>query len=158
MNTRVLWPATVLAAVISSGGMPGTVVGQALAQTLPSGPGAVSAQTTFVGTPAGYSSGIEGRIMLGPMCPEARGAICVDRPYGATVIVRRGDGAQGVSREFTRFRSNGDGHFRVALPPGVYQLVPVSGNRPYPRAGSQTVVVRRNQFTRVVIRYDTGIR
>lgn len=157
MTTRVLRVIIVLAVVISYGGMPGaTAVGEALTQFMSSGSGAGSTQTPPVATPSG-SSGIEGKIVIGPMCPEARDAKCADRPYRATVIVKRSVGAQGF-REFMRVRSNENGHFRVALPPGVYQLVPVSGKKPLPRTSSQTVVVKQNRFTAVVIRYDTGIR
>ncbi len=112
-----------------------------------------AAAATAQQQPAASTSGIEGRVLAGPTCPEARGAQCGDKPYQATVVVKTGAG----SREITRFHSNEHGLFRVQLRPGTYLLVPLSHNR-LPRAVSQTVVVRRNQFTRVVIRYDTGIR
>ncbi|MGQ0570256.1 MAG: hypothetical protein ACT4P5_12170 [Armatimonadota bacterium] len=107
-----------------------------------------------VGVPASQPrSGIEGKIVIGPNCPVVRGAGCADRPYQAMVLVKTATG----SKEISRFRSQRNGWFHVPLPPGTYLLVPVSGNA-LPRPGAHTVVVKRNRFTSLVIRYDTGIR
>ncbi len=143
MSVLVRCIAGVTILVVLQGGLSGAAVSS----------GSATATTAMERPAATPFSGIEGRIVAGPTCPEARGSQCGDRPYQATVVVKTRTG----SKEIMRYRSSEDGRFRVQLPPGTYLLVPLSRSR-LPRAGSQTVVVRQNQFTRVVIRYDTGIR
>jgi hypothetical protein len=97
--------------------------------------------------------GIEGLVLLGPMCPVVRvDDPCPDQPYEAWIEVRnaRGELVTGV-------RSDEDGHFRVGLRAGSYVLVPLSGH-PFPSAGEQEVLVREGAYTDVVVSYDTGIR
>jgi hypothetical protein len=99
------------------------------------------------------SSGITGIIMLGPTCPVQRiGEVC-ERPYAATVVVKS------AGSEITRFTSGDDGRFTVELPPGTYELEPLTeGGAMLPRGAPQTVVVQAGQLTNVTITYDTGIR
>lgn len=97
--------------------------------------------------------GIEGQVMLGPMCPVAQvNDPCPDQPYQAWMDIRDADG-----RNVTRIQSDADGHFRVGLESGSYMLHPESGN-PLPRASDQQVDVAAGVYTAVTVDFDTGIR
>jgi hypothetical protein len=98
-------------------------------------------------------SGVRGKVLYGPTCPVERpGERCV-RPYEAALRIRR----QTTHELVATVRSGKDGRFRVRLAPGRYVIVPVSGH-PYPQASPRRVGVRRHRFTRVTIRFDSGIR
>jgi hypothetical protein len=97
-------------------------------------------------------SGISGRVDIRPIRPHATIGAPNVTPYQAMVDVLEPNG-----HLLTTFKSDVDGSFRVALPPGTYVLRPQSPG-PYPRASEQTVVVKPNTFTQVNIVYDTGIR
>ena len=102
-------------------------------------------------------SGIEGTVLLGPMCPVLRAdSPCPDRPFSATVVVWDGD----RSREVTTLTSDENGRFRLELAPGEYYLdpQPPEPDRLLPRGSPETVTVRRGEFAAVTIRYDTGLR
>jgi hypothetical protein len=102
------------------------------------------------------TSGIEGKITLGPTCPVQRvppDPNCADKPYQATVIVKTADG----QKEITHFTSQTDGSFKQALKPGTYLLEPVN-TQVYPRGLQQTVTVNANTYSQITITYDTGIR
>jgi hypothetical protein len=102
---------------------------------------------------APLDSGVRGKVLYGPTCPVERpGERCV-RPYEATLRIRQ----RATHKLVATVRSADDGRFRVRLAPGRYVIVPVSG-RPYPQASPQRVRVRRHEFTRVTIRFDSGIR
>jgi hypothetical protein len=97
--------------------------------------------------------GIEGIALLGPLCPVVSETDpCPDRPYEATIDVRRPSGGR-----VTRFQTGEDGRFRVGLRPGFYVLDPVSGD-PFPAAAPQDVEVVAGVYTEVVVSFDTGIR
>jgi hypothetical protein len=100
------------------------------------------------------TSGIEGRVLIGPACP---GPVkidqpCPDKPYQATISVLSEDGTP-----VTQFISRADGRFKILLPPGRYTLHPQSPSA-YPRAGDQTIDVQDDRFSKVEIHYDSGIR
>jgi hypothetical protein len=101
------------------------------------------------------SSGIEGSVTIGPVCPVVRiDTPCPDQPYAATIVIDDGQG-----REVTRTKSGDDGRFRLALAPGSYTLVPQSPNgSSMPHANSQQVDVRDGAYTHVDVQYDSGIR
>lgn len=106
--------------------------------------------------PAQLTSGIEGKIVMGPTCPVERFPQepgCGERPYQATVRVKTRDGKKVVAE----FASGADGKFRVVLAPGTYLIDPEVGSV-YPRANTQEVVVTKNVFTHITIQYDSGIR
>jgi hypothetical protein len=99
------------------------------------------------------AQGIEGIALLGPLCPVvSQQDPCPDRPYDATIDVRRADGTF-----LTRLRTGEDGLFRVGLRPGAYVLDPESGH-PFPVAGEQDVEVVEGVYTQVTVSFDTGIR
>jgi hypothetical protein len=100
------------------------------------------------------SSGIQGLVLLGPLCPvQSVDNPCPDQPYAATLVVRNEQG-----QEIGRSESGEDGQFQIDLPPGQYALVPVSGPNGFPHAMPQPVTVEPGQYTEVTVTYDTGIR
>ncbi len=104
---------------------------------------------------ANYSSGIEGRVTEGPMCPgpvPVGNNTCPDQAYQATIIIMNADNVQ-----VTQVQSDVNGYFKTYLAPGTYVLHPNPG-KPLPYAADQTVVVVAGQFTQVSIVYDTGMR
>jgi hypothetical protein len=110
-----------------------------------------------VGTASGSArrvdSGIRGLVLYGPTCPVQRPGRSCERPYQASIAIRH----EHTGTLVMHVRSGARGRFTVFLAPGSYLLVPRNG-RPYPRAHSQTVSVRRNAFAAVTIRFDSGIR
>lgn len=111
---------------------------------------------TATPTPASLSSGITGKITIGPTCavqPVPSNPSCDPQPYQATVIVKTADG----QNEITRFTSKADGTFKVTLNPGNYLLVPVNAG-PLPRGSQQSATVEKNKFTQINLIYDSGIR
>ena len=99
------------------------------------------------------AQGIEGLVLLGPLCPVVTPENpCPDQPYQASVDVL--DRAHGV---VTRVQSGADGRFRVGLEPGLYVLVPLNGD-PFPSAAEKAVTVQEGVWASVTINYDPGIR
>ena len=102
-------------------------------------------------TPRG--SGIEGQVLIGPMCPAAQqGQYCPDQPYPATLTVKALNGGTIV-----QFQTDGQGHFRVPLAPGQYILHPASPDG-IAFAADQTIVVGEGHYTQIIVRYNSGIR
>ena len=103
------------------------------------------------------SSGITGRVVLGPTCPvEREDTPCPDRPYdGARLrIIERGTGD--VAATVT---ADDQGRFRLPLAPGEYVVdaEPTEG-RPLPFAKPVDVTVRPGEYTNVTLAFDSGIR
>lgn len=104
-------------------------------------------------SPTPRGSGIEGQVLLGPMCPVVQeGQECPDQPYQATLTVKSLDGLQ-----ITQFQTDEQGRFQVPLVPGQYILHPESPNG-LPFAGDQSFVVETGKFTQLTVNYDSGIR
>jgi hypothetical protein len=109
--------------------------------------------TCSIYSPTPRGSGIEGQVMIGPICPvEQAGQPCPDQPYQATLTVKSPSGVQIV-----QFQTDAEGHFRVPLVPGEYILHPESPNG-IPSAGDQAFTVQTGQYTHLTITYDSGIR
>jgi hypothetical protein len=108
---------------------------------------------TASGAARHVDSGIRGRVLYGPTCPVQRPGRSCERPYQASIAIRR----EHTGTLVMHVRSGTDGRFTAYLAAGSYLLVPRNG-RPYPRARSQTVSVRRDALTAVTVRYDSGIR
>jgi hypothetical protein len=101
------------------------------------------------------SSGIEGLVTEGPMCPgpvAIGDTQCEDRPYQATIFVLDAN-----NKQIYQFQTDTTGYFTIPLAPGSYFLHPQS-EKAYPRAADQPVVVTAGQFTQISIKYDTGMR
>jgi hypothetical protein len=113
----------------------------------------IAAQCDNNGKPP--SSGIEGLVTIGPVCPVERvDTPCPDKPYQATIVVKDGQGG-----EAARVQSGKDGRFRAALAPGAYTLAPQSSSQgSYPFAPEQQVEVQAGVFTTVSVQFDSGIR
>ena len=102
-------------------------------------------------------SGIEGQVFISPSRPgPIRPGLPHKAPYETTLAITRA----GEDREFTRLKTGSDGRFRVALPPGEYEIGPVSDKpgRFLPRASPQQVKVLPGQFVQVTIEFDSGMR
>lgn len=100
------------------------------------------------------SSGVNGRAIAGPSCPVQQvNSPCPDRPVpNAQVRIMRG------SEVVTTVRADGTGRFRVALPPGGYELVGLPGQNPLPRPSSTSVTVPTDGWAAATVVFDTGIR
>ena len=67
------------------------------------------------------TSGIEGQVLVGPMCPVVQeGTPCPDQPYQATIAVWNA----GRTKKVHTFETGSDGRFRVPLAPGEYYIDP----------------------------------
>jgi hypothetical protein len=103
--------------------------------------------------PAPADSGVEGQVLIGPMCPVVQvGQECPDQPYQATLTVNSPNG-----RRIVQVRTDEQGRFKIRLEPGEYILHPESPNVP-PFAVEQPFVVEEGRFTHVTVVYDSGIR
>jgi Prealbumin-like fold domain len=100
-------------------------------------------------------SGVKGQVLIGPACPVMRVEDpCPDQPYQAKITVYSLNG-----QEVTRFETDKDGKFAVNLPPGDYILHPKSPDgRPIPSAEDVEFTVLPNEFTEVIVNFDSGIR
>jgi hypothetical protein len=98
-------------------------------------------------------SGIVGEVKIAPTCPVERpGRVC-ERAYQATVTIRR----EPTHALVARVQSSATGHFKIALAPGRYLLIP-QNSRPYPRSSPVLTTVHSHRYTAVRITYDSGIR
>ena len=103
--------------------------------------------------PKEKTSGAEGQVFTGPMCPVVqRGQACPDQPYQATLTFNslRGE-------KVAQIQTDQAGHFKVSLEPGEYILHPESPNA-MPFAGEQIFSVGPGRFTPLTVTYDSGIR
>jgi len=104
-------------------------------------------------SPTPRGSGIEGQVLLGPMCPVMQqGQTCPDQPYQTTLTVKDLSGVQ-----IAQFQTNEEGRFQIPLVPGEYILHPESPNG-IPFAGDQSFLVETGRYTQITIHYDSGIR
>jgi hypothetical protein len=103
--------------------------------------------------PAPSDSGVQGHVTIGPVSPVEQPGVTNDRPYVATLHIRRASG----NRVVAETTSAADGSYKVALAPGNYVLEPVGGS-PVPTAQPQAFTVVAHSFTTVDVSYDSGIR
>ncbi|KKR80184.1 MAG: hypothetical protein UU73_C0006G0012 [Candidatus Daviesbacteria bacterium GW2011_GWA1_41_61] len=99
------------------------------------------------------NSGIYGQVILSPTCPVQKAGEECTKPYQGTVIIKNYD----QSQEVTSFTTNSKGEFRVSLPPGRYYLL-LGGDRSFPFLKPTSVEVKANQYTKIDLNVDTGIR
>ena len=101
---------------------------------------------------------ITGRATAGPVCPVERNPpdpACAARPVAGAVLVFQNVTGAEVARAIT----DQNGHFGVALAPGVYRLVPqavaglMGGGRPL-----EFQVKPGQTLPPLAVTYDTGIR
>jgi hypothetical protein len=109
--------------------------------------------TCSIYNPTPKGNGIEGQVLIGPMCPVVQqGQECPDQPYRATLTVNTPNGVQ-----IAQIKTDEQGRFKLTLVPGEYILHPESPNG-IPSAADQPVVVSSGQYTQLTIHYDSGIR
>jgi len=107
------------------------------------------------GTAPQPTSGVEGNVTIGPMCPVERPeSPCPDQPYAAKLLIKNAD-----SGRVATTHSGEDGRFRIALKPGNYTLVPQSPDgAQLPYGSPQDFEVHDGAYTHVDVHYDSGIR
>src|SRR5438093_11651554 len=102
--------------------------------------------TCSIYNPTPRGSGIEGQVLIGPMCPVVQpGQACPDQPYQATLTVNSPDGVK-----IAQVQADAQGHFRIPLVPGQYILHPESPNA-MPFASNQSFTVAAGQYTHIVV-------
>jgi hypothetical protein len=116
--------------------------------------GCASTQVPATGTRP--QSGIEGRTMVDGGCPPARDTSpCPDKPLRSRLTVLRADSGRTVATT----TSDGNGHFRIPLPPGHYVVRPDNlTGAVVPIAQPLTVTVAAGRYTVITISFDSGIR
>ncbi len=110
----------------------------------------------FTACPTQYSSGIKGKVMLGPTCPVEKippDPNCGEKPYETLVVVFK---KEDPVHAFTITRSDANGVFSFPLPPGEYTLG--AGERNIPRCDHPRVTVYPKGYASINISCDTGIR
>jgi hypothetical protein len=98
-------------------------------------------------------SGIQGTVLLGPTCPvQTAERPCPDKPIAADLVVTDAGGARVASGH-----SGKDGRFRIATPPGTYEVKATNlGGMQLSKPVSVTVPTGR--FIEVNVPVDSGIR
>jgi len=112
---------------------------------------AVSASTGQ--TPSAGESGIEGLITISPVNPGPTRVDAAAMPLAdATFAVEKTDG------EVAKFTTDGQGRFRVSLPPGHYKISLKGRKSSIGRFGPFEVDVSDGKITTVQWECDSGIR
>jgi hypothetical protein len=101
------------------------------------------------------ATGITGQVLMGPIVPgpEVPGQIN-EAPFSALFGV-----LDSQNNVVASFKSDDNGYFTVALPPGEYIIVPdASAPILFPEQQTKSVIVPETGFADVILRFDTGIR
>jgi Carboxypeptidase regulatory-like domain len=105
------------------------------------------------GTSAG-TSGIQGKVLLGPMCPVLQsGSPCPDRPIEADITVTALDG-----KVVATGHSDTDGSYRISLGPGSYTVTAKRPGGAFGASKPATVEVTADSYVRLDVLVDSGIR
>lgn len=130
------------------------ILGAALLAGCVSGPGTVA--------PTG---GVHGIVLVGPQCPVVHeGEACPDQPLSAPLEVRRVVGTELEGAQdgelIQRLRSDQEGEFSLALPPGSYWIIGLPlQDAPLPRPLDPVLVdVEESVWRQVEVHYDSGMR
>ena len=109
--------------------------------------------TCSIYSPTPRGSGIEGQVLMGPMCPVVQqGQECPDQPYQATLTVKSPSGVQIV-----QIQTDTQGRFQIPLVPGEYILHPESPDGAA-FASDQTFVVEAGRYIQLNVTYERGSR
>ena len=104
--------------------------------------------TCSIYNPTPRGSGIEGQVLIGPMCPVMQpGQECPDGQYQATLTVNNSSGVQ-----IAQVKTDEQGHFKIPLVPGNYILHPESPDG-VAFAGDQAFVVEAGRYTQLSVNY-----
>jgi hypothetical protein len=98
-------------------------------------------------------TGLQGKVLRGPITPVCKDNEPCDAPFSAEFIVLKN------ARKVGRFKSDSQGEFAIALEPGLYIIVPDS-SAPLmaPPQQQKEVEVQPEGMTPVTLYFDTGIR
>lgn len=115
----------------------------------------LSSSFALAETPSGEAaSGIEGVILVSPAMPgPAREEMPESRPVANVTWT-----VQNEKGEVTSFTTDGEGRFRVSLPPGHYNVTRQKGARGIGHFGPFEVDVAAGKMTAVEWKCDSGIR
>src|SRR3989338_5821827 len=105
-----------------------------------------------------FNSGVSGIVSLGPTCHVMQyppDPDCNDKPFETTVQVFAKNSAS--TAPFAVTRTDKEGRYSFALPPGGYTLQAVSG-KPFPSCGAQSITIEPEVAIEVNLSCDTGIR
>jgi len=121
-------------------------------ETTPTVETTATVEATATPVPSG-ASGVQGIVLIGPMCPVQRvDTPCPDRPWEGVVVAQDQAG-----QEVARTTTDSAGRFAMTLSPGQYVLVTLTtGVLPAPV--SLPVTVPQDAFTEVQLSLDSGIR
>jgi protocatechuate 3,4-dioxygenase beta subunit len=100
------------------------------------------------------SSGIQGKVLLGPMCPVQQvGSPCPDKPIKAEITVTDANG-----KTVATAHSDADGTYRISLPAGSYTVAAKRPDDSFGFGKPVTVDVSGGTFVQVNLLVDSGIR
>jgi hypothetical protein len=100
-----------------------------------------------------HTGGLIVTVTAGPTCPVVReNANCAPRPVGQARLRLRGPDDQTLVTDEAGIADAG------ATAVGTYSLIPQAVHGLMSVPSPRQVVIRRDETTRVVIKYDTGIR
>jgi len=104
----------------------------------------------------GPSSGVVGKVLLGPQCPvEQAGSPCPDKPVAAEVQVFTASSDEVL----TSTDSTEAGRFRIDLEPGSYELLAAASDAGGLLFGTRVQVrVEPGVYARGTLSLDSGIR
>lgn len=103
-------------------------------------------------SPSAPPTGIYGTVTAGPTCPVERAdSPCPPRPWSGTV---RATDRSGKSYDV---ETDAQGNYSLALPPGTYEVVPVTESA-LPRGIPTTATVAEGPKQLLDLQLDTGIR
>ncbi|HEY4512024.1 MAG TPA: hypothetical protein VJH55_04270 [Candidatus Paceibacterota bacterium] len=108
--------------------------------------------------PPSFSSGIQGKVLLGPTCPVMRDPPdpqCADRAFETSLVLTTADGTKIVKL----FNSDASGAFHISVAPGLYRISSAPGSPVMPSCSkSESVEVKINSYTETIVYCDSGIR
>jgi carboxypeptidase family protein len=112
------------------------------------------ARGATAGSPGDGTAGIQGKVLLGPMCPVQQvNSPCPDRPIQADITVTSSD-----EKTVATGRSDANGTYRISLPPGSYTVTAKRSGDGFGSGKPVTVVVPAGTFVHLDLVVDSGIR
>jgi hypothetical protein len=100
------------------------------------------------------TSGIQGMVLLGPMCPVLKSdSPCPDRPIEAEITVTTLEGEVVATGH-----SDTDGRYRISLAPGSYTVTAKRPDGAFGASKPATVEVSADSYVRLDVLVDSGIR
>ena len=102
-------------------------------------------------------SGVQGVALVGPVAPVSHPGDPNTQPLAGAIITFQ---PAGGGLEVARTTADATGHFKIALNPNTYSLVPLppDGVSGLPSGQPQKVRVTQGAYTQVTVSYDSGIR